>query len=150
VDVRLKRVYEQPAPSDGYRVLIDRLWPRGVSRTRALLDEWDKDLAPSPGLREWFGHDPSRFEGFRLRYFEELRPHRARLAELRPRARESTLTLVYATKDSEHNDAVVLAEVLRRACRRAVGSRASDAARTSQTALDVALLTRPAATQNRL
>ena len=114
VDVRLKRVYEQPAPSDGYRVLIDRLWPRGVSHTRALLDEWDKDLAPSPGLREWFGHEPSRFEGFRHRYFEELRPHRARLAELRRRARESTLTLVYAAKDSEHNDAVVLAEVLRR------------------------------------
>jgi len=114
MDVRLKRAYDAAAPTDGYRVLIDRLWPRGVSRARARLDAWEKDLAPSAELRQWFGHDPARFEEFRRRYIEELRHQRPRLAALRRRAREGTLTLVYSAHDSEHNDAVVLAEVLRR------------------------------------
>jgi uncharacterized protein YeaO (DUF488 family) len=114
MDVRLKRAYETAAPTDGWRVLIDRLWPRGVSRARAQLDAWDKDLAPSTELRQWFGHDPQRFEQFRRRYIDELRDHRPQLEALRRRAREGTLTLVYAAQDSEHNDAVVLAEVLRR------------------------------------
>jgi uncharacterized protein YeaO (DUF488 family) len=110
----LKRVYEPAASSDGYRVLIDRLWPRGISRERAKLDEWERELAPSTELRKWFGHEPSRFAEFRRRHIEELRNQRARLAELRRRARRGTLTLVYAAQDAEHNDAVVLAEVLRR------------------------------------
>jgi uncharacterized protein YeaO (DUF488 family) len=114
LDVRLKRAYEPAEPSDGYRVLIDRLWPRGVSRERAKLDEWEKELPPSTELRKWFGHEPSRFEEFRRRYIEELRGERPRLAELRRRARNGTLTLVYSARDGEHNDAVVLAEVLRR------------------------------------
>jgi uncharacterized protein YeaO (DUF488 family) len=114
MDVRLKRAYETAAPIDGWRVLIDRLWPRGVSRARAQLDAWEKDLAPSTELRQWFGHDPQRFEQFRRRYIEELRDHRPQLEALRRRAREGTLTLVYSAQDSEHNDAVVLAEVLRR------------------------------------
>jgi uncharacterized protein YeaO (DUF488 family) len=114
VDVRLKRVYEPAVPADGYRVLIDRLWPRGVSRQRAALDEWGRDLAPSRELRQWFGHEPSRFPEFRRRYIEELRGERARLAALRRRARDGTLTLVYSAADTEHNDAVVLAQVLRR------------------------------------
>lgn len=114
VDIRLKRAYEPAAPSDGYRVLIDRLWPRGVSRERARLDEWDQELPPSTRLREWFRHEPSRFEEFRRRYIEELRGQRPRLTELRRRARTGTLTLVYAARDTEHNDAVVLAQVLRR------------------------------------
>jgi uncharacterized protein YeaO (DUF488 family) len=114
LDVRLKRAYEPAASSDGYRVLIDRLWPRGVSRDRAKLDEWDRDLPPSTELRRWFGHDPSRFEEFRRRYLRELRHKRARLKELRRRAREGRLTLVYSARDRDHNDAVVLAEVLRR------------------------------------
>ena len=114
MDVRLKRAYDPPAPGDGYRVLIDRLWPRGVSRDRARLDDWQKELSPSAGLRQWFGHDPSRFEEFRRRYLEELRGERPRLAALRRRAREGTVTLVYSARDSEHNDAVVLGEVLRR------------------------------------
>jgi uncharacterized protein YeaO (DUF488 family) len=114
VDVRVKRAYEPAAPSDGYRVLIDRLWPRGVSRERARLDEWHKDLAPSTELRMWFAHEPARFQEFRRRNVEELRPHRAELAELRRRALDGTLTLVYSAADTEHNDAVVLAEVLRR------------------------------------
>jgi uncharacterized protein YeaO (DUF488 family) len=114
MDIRLKRAYEPAAPSDGYRVLIDRLWPRGVSRERAKLDEWEQELAPSTELREWFAHDPSRFQEFRRRYIEELRPRRSRLTELRRRARIGTLTLVYSARDTEHNDAVVLANVLRR------------------------------------
>jgi len=114
MDVRLKRAYETAAPTDGWRVLIDRLWPRGVSRARAQLDAWDKELAPTTELRQWFGHDPQRFEQFRRRYIEELRHHRPQLEALRRRAREGTLTLVYSAQDSEHNDAVVLAEVLRR------------------------------------
>ncbi len=114
MDVRLKRAYEPPSPSDGYRVLIDRLWPRGVSRERAHLDAWEKDLAPSAALRTWFAHDPSRFEEFRRRYLLELRDQRRLLTELRRRARHGTLTLVYGARDPEHNDAVVLAEAIRR------------------------------------
>jgi uncharacterized protein YeaO (DUF488 family) len=114
VDIRLKRAYEPAASVDGYRVLIDRLWPRGVSRERARLDAWEKDLAPSAELRQWFGHEPTRFESFRNRYIEELRGQRPRLSALRRRARDGTLTLVYSAHDVEHNDAVVLAEVLRR------------------------------------
>jgi uncharacterized protein YeaO (DUF488 family) len=114
MDVRLKRAFAPAAPTDGYRVLIDRLWPRGVSRERAKLDAWEKELSPSPELRQWFGHEPRRFEEFRRRYVEELRGERPRLTALRRRAREGTLTLVYSAQDTEHNDAVVLAEVLRR------------------------------------
>jgi len=114
VDVRLKRAYEPASAEDGYRVLIDRLWPRGISKKQAKLDEWAKELAPSSQLREWFGHEPSRFPEFRRRYIDELRADAPRLKELRRRARMSTLTLVYSAHDSEHNDAVVLAEVLRR------------------------------------
>ena len=114
MDVRLKRAYEPASAEDGYRVLVDRLWPRGVSKEQAKLDEWDQELAPSSQLREWFGHEPDRFPEFRRRYIDELRANRARLRELRRRARTGTLTLVYSAHDSEHNDAVVLAEVLRR------------------------------------
>jgi uncharacterized protein YeaO (DUF488 family) len=114
VDVRLKRAYEPPSTSDGYRVLVDRLWPRGVRKKRARLDEWEKELAPSTELREWFAHEPARFAEFRRRYTDELRSERPRLAALRRRAREGTLTLVYSARDEQHNDAVVLADVLRR------------------------------------
>jgi uncharacterized protein YeaO (DUF488 family) len=114
MDIHLKRAYDPARPADGYRVLIDRLWPRGISRERARLDGWEKALAPSAQLRQWFGHDPSRFEEFRRRYIDELRRERPRLAALRRRARDGTLTLVYSAHDEEHNDAVVLAEVLRR------------------------------------
>jgi uncharacterized protein YeaO (DUF488 family) len=113
VDVRLKRAYEDAAVADGRRVLIDRIWPRGVTRERARLDEWARELAPSAELRRWFGHDASRFAEFRRRYRAELRAHESKLRELRQRAREGTLTLVYAARDAEHNDAVVLAELLR-------------------------------------
>jgi uncharacterized protein YeaO (DUF488 family) len=119
MNVQLKRAYEPAARSDGYRVLIDRLWPRGVSKKQAHLDEWAKELAPSSELRRWFGHDPARFERFRRRYRDELVAQEQKLRELRKRAREGTLTLVYGAHDSEHNDAVVLAELLRRGRRSA-------------------------------
>ena len=115
MDIRLKRAYEPAAAADGYRILIDRLWPRGVTREEARLDEWARELAPSSELRRWFGHDPARFEDFRRRYAEELALHEAKLRELRQRARDGTLTLVYGARDTEHNDAVVLAEILRSA-----------------------------------
>jgi uncharacterized protein YeaO (DUF488 family) len=114
VDVRLKRAYEPAATADGYRVLVDRLWPRGVTREEARIDEWARDLAPSTELRRWFGHDPARFEEFRRRYTEELAFQEGALRELRRRAQEGALTLVYAAQDTEHNDAVVLSELLRR------------------------------------
>ena len=111
--VRLKRAYDPPAASDGYRVLIDRLWPRGVKREEAHLDEWARELAPSGELRRWFGHEPTRFGEFRRRYTDELGAHKEKVRELRRRARAGTLTLVYGARDTEHNDAVVLAGVLR-------------------------------------
>lgn len=114
MDIRQKRAYDAPAASDGYRVLIDRLWPRGVPKTDAEIDEWARELAPTTELRRWFAHDPERFETFRRRYTEELGAHEDKLRELRRRARKSRLTLVYSARDEEHNDAVVLADVLRR------------------------------------
>jgi uncharacterized protein YeaO (DUF488 family) len=113
MDVRIKRAYEPPVATDGYRVLIDRLWPRGVKREGARLDEWARELAPSGQLRRWFGHDPERFGEFRRRYTAELAGQEEKLRELRRRARNGTLTLVYGAHDEEHNDAVVLAEILR-------------------------------------
>jgi uncharacterized protein YeaO (DUF488 family) len=115
--VRLKRAYELVERSDGYRVLIDRIWPRGVSKEQARLDEWARELAPSSELRRWFGHDPAKFEEFRRRYRDELAAQGEKLRELRSRARNGTLTLVYSARDTEHNDAVVLAELLRRRSR---------------------------------
>jgi uncharacterized protein YeaO (DUF488 family) len=123
MDVRLKRVYDSPSSDDGYRVLVDRLWPRGISRERAHLDAWEKDVALSGDLRTWFAHEPSRFNEFRRRYVEELRQHRATIADLRRHAREGVLTLVFGAKDTEHNDAVVLADVIRRGIRHADASR---------------------------
>jgi uncharacterized protein YeaO (DUF488 family) len=114
MDIRLKRAYEPASDEDGCRVLIDRLWPRGVSRARAKLDCWDKELAPTTELRQWFGHDPSRFEEFQRRYIDELRGKRSQLTALRRRARDGRLTLVYSAHDEDHNDAVVLVAVLRR------------------------------------
>jgi uncharacterized protein YeaO (DUF488 family) len=113
VDVRTKRVYDPAGPGDGYRILVDRLWPRGVSRARARLDEWARDLAPSTDLRNWFKHDPTRFPEFRKRYREELRDHADHIDELRARAARGPVTIVYGARDTEHNDAVVIAELVR-------------------------------------
>ena len=113
IDVRTKRVYDPAERADGYRILIDRLWPRGVSRERARLDEWARDLAPSDGLRKWFNHDPKRFAEFRQRYRTELRPHTDRIDEIRARASHGPVTIVYGARDTEHNDATVVAELVR-------------------------------------
>jgi uncharacterized protein YeaO (DUF488 family) len=115
VAVRIKRVYEPAEAADGYRVLIDRLWPRGVRKEEARLDEWARELAPSSELRRWFGHEPDKFDAFRRRYRAELASHEEKLRELRRRGRRDALTLVYSARDVEHNDAVVLAELLRSA-----------------------------------
>jgi uncharacterized protein YeaO (DUF488 family) len=112
-DVRTKRIYDPAEPDDGYRVLIDHIWPRGVSRERARLDDWARDLAPSDELRKWFGHDPGRFAEFRARYRDELADRSERLAELRALAASGPLTIVYAARDREHNNAAVLSELLR-------------------------------------
>jgi len=112
MSVKSKRVYDAAEAGDGYRVLIDRMWPRGVSRQRAQLDEWARELAPSSELRKWFHHDPERFDEFRSRYREELRERRPLLEALRRRARDGPVTLLYAARDREHNDAVVLEELL--------------------------------------
>ena len=114
MDIRLKRAYEPAAASDGERILIDRIWPRGVTREEAQLTEWARELAPSTELRRWFAHDPARFDEFRRRYTAELAADQDKLRELRRRARAGTVTLVYGARDTEHNDAVVLAEILRR------------------------------------
>lgn len=115
--VHIKRVYEPAAPADGYRILVDRLWPRGVTHEEARLDDWVPDLGPSSELRRWFSHDPARFDEFRRRYTRELATKKATLTDLRRRARTRPLTLVYSARDTEHNDAVVLAEVLRHGIR---------------------------------
>jgi uncharacterized protein YeaO (DUF488 family) len=111
-NVKLKRAYESPAAGDGTRVLVDRLWPRGVRKADAAIDHWAKDLAPSTELRKWFGHDPSRWEEFRRRYAAELRTADAAFAQLRSMAKKGPVTLVYAAHDEQHNDAVALREML--------------------------------------
>ena len=116
IDVHVKRIYDAPGPGDGYRVLIDHVWPRGVSRERAQLDEWARELAPSDDLRRWFAHDPERFEEFRTRYRAEL-ADRPALLELARRASGGPVTILYAARDQQHNNAVVLADVLRDARR---------------------------------
>jgi len=114
-DVRVRRVYDPPDPADGQRVLVDRLWPRGLSKSAAALDEWLKAVAPSDELRRWYGHEPSKFPAFQERYQAELQaPERAdALAHLRHLAGSGPLTLLTATKDVEHSQATVLAAKLR-------------------------------------
>jgi uncharacterized protein YeaO (DUF488 family) len=112
--VVIKRAYEPPASDDGYRVLVDRVWPRGVTRDALQLDEWARELAPSTALRKWFGHDPARWQEFRQRYLKELRSgaYADLLAHLSTRAATGRVTLVYSARDTEHNQARVLADVL--------------------------------------
>lgn len=112
MDVRTKRVYEQPAPEDGYRVLVDRLWPRGRSKEAARLDEWLKEIAPSDQLRKWYGHEPGKWPEFKQRYFAELEDKQDLVGELLERAEEGTVTLLFAAKDEAHNNAVALKHYL--------------------------------------
>ena len=110
--IQIKRVYEDPSSSDGYRILVDRIWPRGVSKEEAKLEEWNKDLAPSTELRKWFDHDPDKFEDFSLKYKKELKNSTEDLKRLFEKAKEKTVTLLYGAKDTKFNQAVVLKEVL--------------------------------------
>jgi uncharacterized protein YeaO (DUF488 family) len=110
--LRIKRIYEAPAADDGTRILVDRLWPRGVRKENAALDAWIKNAAPSPDLRKWFNHDPERFEEFASRYRAELK-HNAALDEIRALLKENTVTLLYAAHDPDCNHALVLADYLR-------------------------------------
>lgn len=114
--IKLKRAYEPASSDDGYRVLVDRLWPRGIAKANLKIDSWEKDLGPSTELRKWFGHDPERWTEFRRRYLQELDdPGKQPLLEsLADRARHGTVTLIYSARDTEHNQAVVLKEALDR------------------------------------
>lgn len=110
--IRIKRAYDPPSHDDGARVLIDRLWPRGIKKESLAMDQWAKELAPSTKLRQWFGHDPARWQEFHQRYAAELRPHAELLDTLRTLARKGTVTLVYGAHDEAHNNAVALREFL--------------------------------------
>lgn len=113
-NVALKRAYEHPAPDDGIRILVDRLWPRGLEKTKAKIDRWFKEIAPSAQLRRWFGHEVARWEEFQRRYQKELEDHLGEIEELRALAREKRITLIFAARDEVHNEAIVLREVLLR------------------------------------
>ena len=110
--IRLKRVYEEPSRTDGSRILVDRLWPRGLTKEHAAVTLWLKDVAPSTELRKWFDHEPARWKQFQSRYRKELRKKKDALALLRQKAKKRTVTLVYGVRDEEHNEALVLKKVL--------------------------------------
>jgi uncharacterized protein YeaO (DUF488 family) len=113
--LKIKRVYDEPSEDDGTRVLVDRLWPRGLTRQRAAVELWLKELAPTDALRKWFGHEPSRWTEFRSRYRAELDRNGAEIARLREVVKDGPVTLVYGAKDEAHNNAVVILEYLRTA-----------------------------------
>jgi uncharacterized protein YeaO (DUF488 family) len=110
--IRLKRVYEEAARNDGFRILVERLWPRGVSKEKANIRLWSKEIAPSPQLRKCYGHNLARWEEFKKRYWRELKGKQESLEEIRSRAREGTVTFVYAARDEEHNSAMALKDYL--------------------------------------
>jgi len=111
--IKTKRIYEAPAADDGFRILVDRLWPRGMKKDGAPIDLWLKEIAPSEALRQWFGHDPARWAEFKKRYFAELRNKQDLVALLRQHTRAGAVTLLYSAKDEKHNNAVALMEFLR-------------------------------------
>ncbi|MFW1665627.1 DUF488 domain-containing protein [Acinetobacter ursingii] len=109
--IRIKRAYDDPTTNDGLRILVDRIWPRGLSKEKAHLAKWLKEIAPSTELRQWFNHDPEKWQEFQHKYTLELR-HNAALHELEQLAHQQTITLIYAAKDTQHNNAVVLQQIL--------------------------------------
>ena len=113
MDIQIRRAYDPPGRGDGYRVLVDRVWPRGVTKDELALDEWRKEIAPSTRLRQWFGHDPERWKGFQERYFVELEKRPDAIQDLVKRARHGRVTLVYGARDTDHNQAVALSAYLR-------------------------------------
>jgi uncharacterized protein YeaO (DUF488 family) len=110
--IKIKRVYEKPSPADGLRVLVERLWPRGLSKDRAAVDVWLKEVAPSTELRKWFGHDPAKWEEFQKRYFKQLAANDSPVKQLKQKGRKGTITLVYAARDEQHNGALALKRFL--------------------------------------
>jgi uncharacterized protein YeaO (DUF488 family) len=110
--VKIKRIYDPPSEDDGVRILVDRLWPRGISKEAAAIDEWERDIAPSDELRKWFSHDPAKWQEFRKRYVSELRKNPEVVSKLRTLAKKGPLTLLFAAKDVAHNNAVVLRELI--------------------------------------
>ena len=123
--LQLKRAYEPATASDGKRILVDRLWPRGVRKANAAIDEWMREIAPSAGLRRWFGHEPKKWSEFRRRYKRELREHEDLLSGLASLASRGRVTLVFGARDEQHNDAVVLAAVIRARLEHRSGARGS-------------------------
>ena len=110
--IQLKRAYEKPSGDDGERILVERLWPRGLTKERAAVDLWLKEVAPSPELRKWFAHDPAKWEQFQKRYWKELEAKEEAVRLLEQKAKRGTVTLVYAARDEEHNSALVLKQFL--------------------------------------
>ena len=110
--IQLKRVYEKPSRKDGVRILVDRLWPRGLTKERAAVNLWLKDVAPSSELRKWFGHDPAKWKEFQVRYRRELRQKKDALMLLKQKSEDRTVTLVYGARDEQHNEAVVLRKIV--------------------------------------
>lgn len=110
--IQLKRVYEKPSRRDGVRILVDRLWPRGLTKERAAVNLWLKDVAPSSELRKWFGHDPAKWKEFQVRYRKELRQKKDALKLLKQKSEDRTVTLVYGARDEQHNEAVILRKIV--------------------------------------
>jgi len=111
--IRIKRAYEKPSREDGLRILVERLWPRGLTKERAAVDLWLKEIAPSPELRKWFAHDPAKWKQFQERYRKELRKLKGAVNLLKEKSREGPVTLVYAARDEEHNSALILERFLK-------------------------------------
>lgn len=108
MSMKIKRVYEEPSKSDGKRILVDRLWPRGLTKEKAAVDMWLKEIAPSTDLRKWFGHDPAKWNEFQKRYIKELDANPEPVNTIKELAKKGTVTLIYGARDEEYNDAVVL------------------------------------------
>ncbi len=111
MNIKIKRVYEKPGDEDGFRILVDRLWPRGLTKEKAAVDLWLKDIAPSTELRKWFNHDPEKWNEFKKRYFNELKENKAPVLVLKDHLKNKTVTLLYAAKDTDHNEALVLSNL---------------------------------------
>lgn len=110
--IKLKRVYEKPEKSDGKRILVDRLWPRGLTKEKAKVDLWLKDLGPSTELRKWFAHDPAKWAGFKTKYKQELKGKKELLDQIRIASKKGAVTLIYGARDTEHNEALLIKEYL--------------------------------------
>jgi len=110
--IRIKRIYDPPSPDDGKRILVDRLWPRGIKKEDAKIDEWLKDIAPSDELRKWFSHDPLKWQEFKAKYKQELKGKTELIERIRKEAKKGTVTLLFAAKDTKHNNACILKEII--------------------------------------